>query len=141
MQLTGIVPHSLEAVTFGSQAGRFAGLQPRLMTLLLQVPLNDGGVTCVQVKVRVQVTGWPQAAAVKVKTWVRLQPLVVMVLAEQLTGTVPQELEAVTAPPKPPLAMPSHEGKLAGLQPRLIVLLQLAKTGVGDAGAVTVKVA
>ncbi len=66
----------------------------------------------------------------------------VMEPALQFTGTVPHELEAVTAPPKPPPAIPAQEGRVAGLQPRLTVLLvQFANTGVGDAGADTVKVA
>ena len=66
----------------------------------------------------------------------------VTVPAEQFTGTDPQELEAVTAPPNPPLAIPAQVGRLKGLQPRLMVLfVQLVKTGVGDAGADTVKVA
>lgn len=68
--------------------------------------------------------------------------MTVMAPAVQLTGTVPQELEAVTVPPNPPPAMAVQEGKEPGLQPRLTVLLvQLEKTGVGDAGAVTVNVA
>ena len=142
LQVTVTGPHSLEAVTLGSQAGKVAGLQPRLVTPLPQVPLKEGGVTCVQVKVRVQVTVSPQAVASKVKTWVRAHPLMVMDPAEQVTGTDPQELEAVTAPPKPPEAIPAQEGRLLGLQPRLMVLfVQLANTGVGDAGADTVKVA
>ncbi len=141
-QITVIGPHSLEAVTFGSQAGRVVGLQPRLMTWFPQVPLNEGGVTTVQAKVRVQVTVWPQAVAEKVKTWVRLQPLIVIVPALHVTGTDPQELEAVTGPPNPPAAMPAQLGRLNGLQPSVTVLLrQFAKTGVGDAGAVTVNVA
>jgi hypothetical protein len=140
LQVTVTGPHWFEAVTFGSQTGKLTGLQPRLITPFTQVPLNDGAVLAVQVKVRVQVVVCPQAVASKVKIWVRLHPLTVISPAVQVTGTEPQELEAVTAPPKPPLAMPVQEGKLAGLQPRLTVLLQLAKTGVGDDGAVTVKV-
>jgi hypothetical protein len=104
--------------------------------------LNVGGVTTFQVKVRVQVAVCPQAVASKVKIWVRVQPLMVMGPAIQFTGTVPHELEAVTAPPKPPLAMAVQLGRLKGLQPRLTVLLvQFANTGVGDAGADTTKVA
>ena len=61
--------------------------------------------------------------------------------AEQLTGTEPQLLDAVTAPPNPPLAIAVQEGRLKGLHPRLAVLLQLAKTGVGFDGGETVKVA
>lgn len=126
----------------GSQAGRVVGLQPRLTTPLPQVPPKEGGVTTFQVKVRVQVTVCPQAVASKVNIWVRVQPLMVMEPALQLTGTDPQELEAVTAPPKPPPAMPAQVGRLNGLQPRLTVLfVQFANTGVGDAGADTVKVA
>jgi hypothetical protein len=141
-QVTVIGPHSLEAVTLGLQLGKVAGLQPRLVVPFPQVPLKEGGVTTFQVKVRVHVTVCPQAVASKVKTWVRVHPLMVMEPAEQVTGTVPQELEAVTAPPKPPPAMPAQEGSVFGLQPRLTVLLvQFANTGVGDAGACTVKVA
>ena len=142
LQVTGMAPHALEAVTFGSQLGKVTGLQPRLTTPFPQVPLKDGGVTDVHVKVRVQVEVCPQAVASKVKIWVRLHPLTVISPAVQVTGTEPQELEAVTAPPNPPLAMAVQEGKVFGLQPRLTVLLvQLEKTGVGDDGAVTVKVA
>jgi hypothetical protein len=61
-------PHSLEAVTVGSQLGKVVGLQPRLTTPFPQVLLNVGGVTTFQVKVLVQVTVCPQAVAVKVKT-------------------------------------------------------------------------
>jgi hypothetical protein len=113
------------------------------MTWFPQVPLNEGGVTTVQVKVRVQVTVWPQAVASKVKIWVRLQPLTVIAPALQVTGTLPQELEAVTGPPNPPAAMAVQLGKLNGLQPRVTVLLrQFANTGaVGGAAAVTTKVA
>lgn len=135
-------PHWLEAVIFGSQAGKVNGLQPRLITPFPQVPLNEGGVTTVHVKVLVQVTVCPQAVASKVKTWVRLQPLMSIAPAVQVTGMAPQELDAVTGPPKPPLAMLLQDGRLDGLQPRLTVLLvQLAKTGVGDGVAFTVKVA
>ena len=142
LQVTGMAPHWLEAVTFGSQLGKVAGLQPRLTTPFPQVPLKDGGVTTVQVKVRVQVAVCPQAVASKVKTWVRVQPLTMISPAVQVTGTEPQELDAVTAPPNPPPAMPVQEGKLKGLQPRLTVLLvQLAKTGVAEVGVATVKVA
>lgn len=129
-------------MTLGSQLGKVVGLQPRLIVPFEQVPLNEGGVTMFQVKVRLQVTVCPQAVASKVNTWVRLQPLMVMEPALQFTVTAPQELEAVTAPPKAPAAIAAQEGREAGLQPRLTVLLvQLAKTGVGLAGADTVKVA
>lgn len=132
----------MEAVTFGSQLGKFTGLQPRLITPFPQVPLNDGGVTTVQVKVRVQVTVCPQAVASKVKTWVRLHPFSTIEPALQVTGTEPQELDAVTLPPNPPEAIAVQDGRFNGLQPRETVLLvQLLKTGVGDAVAVTVKVA
>ena len=142
LQVTVTGPHSLEAVTFGSQLGKVAGLQPRSITPFAQVLLNEGGVTMVQVKVRVQVTVCPQAVASKVKIWVRVQPLMVIEPALQVTGTAPQELEAVTVPPKMPAAIAAQEGRPPGLQPRSTVLLvQLAKTGVGLAGAVTVKVA
>lgn len=142
LQVTVTGPHWFEAVTFGSQAGKLTGLQPRLTTPFPQVPLKDGGVVTFQVKVRVQVEVCPQAVASKVKIWVRVHPLTVISPAVQVTGTEPQELEAVTAPPNPPLAMAVQEGKVFGLQPRLTVLLvQLEKTGVGDDGAVTVKVA
>lgn len=135
-----MAPHWLEAVTFGSQTGKLTGLQPRLTTPFPQVPLNDGGVTTVHVKVRVQVTVCPQAVASKVKIWVRMQPLIVISPAVQVTGTEPQELEAVTAPPNPPPAMVAQVGKVFGLQPRLTVLFeQLEK--VGAAVAVTAKVA
>ena len=139
LQVTVTGPHWFEAVTFGSQAGKLTGLQPRLTTPFPQVPLNDGGVTTVHVKVRVQVTVCPQAVASKVKIWVRVQPLIVIPPSVQVTGTEPQELEAVTAPPNPAAAMVAQVGKLAGLQPRLMVLFeQLEK--VGAAVAVTVKV-
>ena len=142
LQVTVIGPHSLEAVTFGSQLGKVPGLQPKLVTPLPQVPPKEGGVTCVQVKVRVQVDVCPQAVASKVNNWVRVQPLIVILPALQVTGTEPQVFEAVTAPPKAPPVMPAQEGSVFGLQPRLTVLLvQLANTGVGDAGAATTKVA
>jgi hypothetical protein len=142
LQVTVMGPHSLEAVTFGSQVGSVTGLQPRLIVPFPQVPPKEGGVTTFQVNVRLQVTVCPQAVASKVNTCVRLQPLMVMEPALQFTGTAPQELEAVTAPPKPPPAIPAQEGREAGLQPRLTVLLvQLAKTGVGFVGGDTVKVA
>ena len=49
LQVTVTGPHSFEAVMFGSQAGRFTGLQPRLMTPFWQLPLKEGGVTTFQV--------------------------------------------------------------------------------------------
>ena len=68
--------------------------------------------------------------------------MMVMEPALQVTGTVPQVFEAVTAPPKAPAAIAAQEGRAPGLQPRSTVLLvQLAKTGVGFVGADTVKVA
>ena len=64
-----------------------------------------------------------------------------IVPAEQDTGTEPQLLDAVTAPPNPPLDIAVQEGKLAGLQPRLNVLSQFAKDGVGVVVGETVKLA
>ena len=132
----------MDAVTLGSQLGKVAGLQPRLITPFPQVPLKEGGVTTFQVKVLVQVTVCPQAVASKVKIWVRLHPLMAIVPALQFTVTDPQEFEAVTAPPKFPPAIPTQVGSVFGLQPRLMVLfVQLAKTGVGEVGGNTVNVA
>ncbi len=141
LQVTVIGPHSFEAMIFGSHAGKVTGLQPKLITPFTQLPLNEGGVTTVQLKVRVQVMVCPHAVAENVKTCERLQPFIVTLPAEQLTGTEPQLFEAVTVPPKLPLAMEVQEGRLKGLHPRLKVLLQLAKVGVGFDGAETVKVA
>ncbi len=141
LHVTDIGPHSLDAVMLGSQAGRGTGLHPKLITPFEQEPLNEGGVTCVQLKVRVQVLVIPHAVAVKVNTCERLHPLTMIVPAEQDTGTEPQLLDAVTAPPNPPLDIPVQEGKLAGLQPRLTVLLQFVNVGVGVEVAETVKVA
>lgn len=77
----------------------------------------------------------------KVKICERLQPLTVILPAEQLTGTEPQLFEAVTAPPKLPLAMPVQEGRLPGLQPRFMVLSQFVNDGVGVVVGETVKLA
>lgn len=72
----------------------------------------------------------------------RLHPFSTIEPALQVTGTEPQELDAVTLPPNPPEAIAVQDGRFNGLQPRETVLLvQLLKTGVGDAVAVTVKVA
>ena len=68
LQVTVTGPHSLEAVTFGSQLGKVVGLQPRLIVPFEQVPSKEGGVTMFQVKVRLQVTVCPQAVAWKVNT-------------------------------------------------------------------------
>ena len=65
----------------------------------------------------------------------------VILPAEQVTGTEPQLLDAVTAPPKLPLAMSVQVGWLPGLQPRLKVLPQFAKDGVGVVVGETVKLA
>jgi len=81
----------------------------------------------------------PQAVAVKVKICSLLQPLTVMVPAEQLTGTDPQLLDADTEPPK--VCMLEQDGNVEGLQPRSKVLLQLKKVGVGIDVAETVNVA
>lgn len=82
------------------------------------------------VKVRVQVVVKPQPVIVKVNTWLRLQPLFVTVPAEQvMSETLPHSLEAVMAPPKGVVWALTHVGKVAGLQPRSMVLSQLANTG------------
>ncbi len=89
---------------------------------------KTGAVATIQVNVLVQVLVPPQAAvAVKVNTCERLQPLLVMLPAEQLTVTAPHSLLAVTAPPK--FAIVAQVGRVAGLQPRSMVCPQLAKTG------------
>jgi hypothetical protein len=99
VQITDAAPHSLVAVTPGSQLGRVAGLQPRSVVLDVQLS-KTGAVTACQVKVLVQVLVKPQPVAVMVNTWVRLQPLLVIVPAEQLVETLPHSLVAVMAPPK-----------------------------------------
>lgn len=83
-----------------------------------------------QVKVRVQVVVKPQPVMVKVNTWLRLQPLLSIVPAEQvMPETVPHSLVAVMVPPKGVVCTLEHVGKVAGLQPRSKVLSQLVNTG------------
>jgi hypothetical protein len=120
-------PHSLEAVTLASQVGK-VGLQPRSVVPVVQLAKTGAVATC-QVKVRVQVVVWPHPVAVRVNTWVRLQPLVVIAPAEQLIDKLPHSLVAVMAPPKPTWLILAQEGNVAGLQPRSMVLSQLENTG------------
>lgn len=127
VQTTVAAPHSLEAVTLASQEGK-VGLQPRSVVPLVQLAKTGAVATC-QVKVRVQVAVCPHAVAVRVKTWVRLQPLLVIDPAEQLIDKLPHSLVAVMAPPKPAWLIVAQEGSVAGLQPRSMVLSQLLKTG------------
>lgn len=128
VQTTVAAPHSLEAVTAGSQLGSTAGLQPRSVVPLVQLA-KTGAVATVQVKVRVQVLVRPHAVAVMVNTWVRLQPLLVITPPVQLMDTLPHSLVAVMAPPKPDWLIFVQEGSVAGLQPRSTVLSQLPNTG------------
>ena len=128
VQFTVTAPHSLEAVTLWSQEGKVDGSQPRSVVPLVQLS-KTGAVATVQVKVRVQVLVSPHAVAVIVKTWLRLQPLLVITPPEQLMDTLPHSLVAVMAPPKAAWLMLAQEGNVAGLQPRSTVLSQLPNTG------------
>ena len=122
-------PHSLVAVMFGSQLGRLAGLQPRLVVPVVQL-LKTGAVATFQLKVRVQVLVKPQAVTEKVNILERLQPLLVTAPSEQLIPPMlPHSLEAVTAPPKGAVCTSAQLGMVPGLQPRSKVLPQLANTG------------
>lgn len=113
----------------GSQLGSVTGLHPKSVVPVVQLAKTGAGTSC-QVKVRVQVLVRPQAVAVKVNTWERPQPLLVIEPAAQVMPvTAPHSLVAVTAPPKGAVCALVQLGRVAGLQPRSMVLLQLPNTG------------
>ncbi len=119
VHVTGTEPHSLCAVILVLHAGG-VGLQPKGVVPLVQLS-NTGAVTTVQVKVWMQVLVNPQAVALFVKLWERLQPLEVIGPGVHVTGTEPHSLCAVI--------LVLHAGGV-GLQPKGVVpLVQLSKTG------------